>query len=47
MISLLDAVRTRRCGKMLNSRPLAEAGILEASVVGIPRVAKAMEDLTA
>jgi hypothetical protein len=30
---------------MLSSRPVTETGILEAIVVGIPRVAKAMEDL--
>jgi hypothetical protein len=30
---------------MLSSRTVTETGILEAIVVGIPRVAKAMEDL--
>ena len=30
---------------MLNARPSVEIGILENIILGIPRVAKAMEDL--
>ena len=30
---------------MLNARPLVQNGILENIILGIPRVAKAMEDL--